>query len=308
MEYHDKTKEEIIKELLDLKQEHIALKLVSEKYTENFLEMPLSPQYGNVTNLTDFRQKAEALLDKRKDIVRNAYPSESDALKLLHELEVYQIELEMQNEELKLAKTEAQDAIELYDFAPTGYFTLTQSGYIIKLNLSGAAMLGKARSQLLNNWFGLFVSSDSKSVFSFFLEKIFKSGTKETCDVELLMDDYVAMHLHLTGILTENRKTCLVTAVDISKRKLVEEDLTLSKQKLEAIIAASPDGIGIASLDGKIQFISDKLAEIYGYSVGDKQENLSKNFLDFIDPADHERLKENLGKLIGGKRNEKISE
>jgi hypothetical protein len=55
-------------------------------------------------------------------------PSEVTTLKLIHELEVHQIELEMQNEELLLAKEQAEQAIKLYDYAPSGYFTLSQDG------------------------------------------------------------------------------------------------------------------------------------------------------------------------------------
>jgi PAS domain-containing protein len=85
-------------------------------------------------------------------------PSEVTTLKLIHELEVHQIELEMQNEELLLAKEQAEQAIEkytkLYDYAPSGYFTLSQDGKVTEANLTGAHMLGKMRSSILNSQFG----------------------------------------------------------------------------------------------------------------------------------------------------------
>jgi PAS domain-containing protein len=81
-------------------------------------------------------------------------------LKLIHELEVHQIELEM-NEELLLAKEQAEQAIEkytkLYDYAPSGYFTLSQDGKVTEANLTGAHMLGKMRSSILNSQFGFFL-------------------------------------------------------------------------------------------------------------------------------------------------------
>ena len=83
--------------------------------------------------------------------------SEAEKLKLIHELEVHQIELEMQNEELLLAKLQADSAIEkyteLYDFSPSGYFTLSQDGSILDANLTGSVMLGKERSNLINTKF-----------------------------------------------------------------------------------------------------------------------------------------------------------
>ena len=103
------------------------------------------------------RQRAEKVLVKNFD--KKVPPqSEERMLKLVHELEVHQIELELQNAELELAKSAAQKAVEkyteLYDFAPSGYFTLSGGGKIVNLNLCGAQMLGKVRSKLINSNFG----------------------------------------------------------------------------------------------------------------------------------------------------------
>jgi len=92
------------------------------------------------------RQKAEEQF-KKKSAKTVSKLSEAEMLKLVHELEVHQIELEMQNDELCLAKEQAEIATnkysELYNFAPSGYFTLSKEGEIIELNLQGAKMLGK---------------------------------------------------------------------------------------------------------------------------------------------------------------------
>ena len=103
------------------------------------------------------RQKAENSL-KNKTFETGPDLSKGDALKLIHELQVYQEELRMQNEKLGLAKKEAADNAaskyaQLYDFAPSGYFTLHKNGEIIMLNFTGAHMLGKARSFLVNTFF-----------------------------------------------------------------------------------------------------------------------------------------------------------
>ena len=110
------------------------------------------------------RRKAEELLknDQKKP---NSYLSEVEILKLIHEIEVHQIELEMQNEELKVAKERAielasEKYAKLYDFAPSGYFTLSKDGEIDDLNIAAAQMLGKERERLKNGRFGFFVSED----------------------------------------------------------------------------------------------------------------------------------------------------
>ncbi len=105
------------------------------------------------TDAAILRQKAEDSL-KRKPSKPGSPFSEGDSLKLIHELQVYHIELELQNEELLLAKSAALDIAEkyteLYDFAPSGYFTISKDDEIIELNICGSQMLGKERSQLKN--------------------------------------------------------------------------------------------------------------------------------------------------------------
>ena len=138
------------------------------------------------------RRKAEVLLKNKKEVSKASF-SEPDILKLIHELEVHQIELELQNKELKLAKEKAEltkrKYIELYDFAPSGYLTLTKTGEIIDLNMSTERLLGKRRSQLVRNSFGFFVSPDTRAVYNRFMQKIFKSRLKETCELKLETGD-----------------------------------------------------------------------------------------------------------------------
>jgi len=107
----------------------------------------------------------------------------------------------MQNEELVLAKEQAEIATEkyteLYDFAPSGYFTLSKEGEILELNLSGAKMMGKERSRLINNHFGFFVSDTTKPIYNDFLEKVFNSKSRVTCEVNLTTNGNLPMLVHL---------------------------------------------------------------------------------------------------------------
>ena len=118
-------------------------------------------------NSADFawlRQKAEEKL-KKKHAFKVAHLTKADTVKLVHELEIHQIELEMQNEELRLLRDKAKTAAEkynaLYDFAYTGYFTVGTNGNIFWLNLSGAMMLGRDRSNLVNRYFKNFITLDT---------------------------------------------------------------------------------------------------------------------------------------------------
>ena len=132
----------------------------------------------NKSEAATLRRKAEELLKTRRDVACNVPTTEVENRKLIFELEVHQIELELQNDELRHAQALADAAhekyIRYYDLAPSGYFTLSRNGEIIELNLTGALMLGKDHSHLLNKHFHFFVSRDTQEVFKQFLEKTFE--------------------------------------------------------------------------------------------------------------------------------------
>jgi two-component system, cell cycle sensor histidine kinase and response regulator CckA len=97
-------------------------------------------------------------------------------------------------------------------------------------------------------------------------------------------------------------------AREIAERKQTEEALQQSNQKLEAIISASPDGIGMISLDGKLQLMSDKLAQMHGYPIDQKDEIIGRSGFDLIDPSSHKMLADNIRKLIADESDHKLTE
>jgi PAS domain S-box-containing protein len=225
---------------------------------------------NNQSDSVLLRQRAEEMLNTRKDVSRNVSIA-AETQKLIHELEVHQIELEFQNEELKQAKEQAVAASEkyseLYDFAPTGYFTLSQTGEIIQLNLSGAAMLGKERSQLKNSLFLFFVSDDTKPIFIQFSDNLFSSKTKENCEIILMNADNKTLFVHITGIVSDNPDQCFVNLVDITERKQVEAKLRDSEEKYSKAFMSAPYSIMLSSLDdGKIIEVNDTFSAISGFS------------------------------------------
>jgi PAS domain-containing protein len=151
--------------------------------------------------------------------------SETNLMKLILELEVHQVELEMQNEELQLAKSATHEAnqkyTELYDFAPSGYFTLSKQGEIIELNQRGASMLGKERAHLQNSQFGFFVTNNTKAIYNKFLETVFNSKTESNCVVNLLTEVNLPIEVYLNGVITKQGRQCLVNVIDITEHMLL---------------------------------------------------------------------------------------
>ncbi|PWD98294.1 hypothetical protein [Marinilabilia rubra] len=175
---------------------------------------------------TDFRdsgklrEKAEEQLKKNQKTAY-ALSIEADAGKLLHELQVHQIELEMQNEELQQAYETAEKALRkytmLFDLSPMGYFSLNPDGVICDLNFTGADMLNERRFSLVNSNFKLFITEDSKTVFTDFFKRVYTSNAKESCQVMLGYDNKSLCRVYMEGVVTEDEQNCLLSVVDISK-------------------------------------------------------------------------------------------
>ena len=172
-----------------------------------------------LTEIQLLRLKAEEKLKEqlKKD---KTELQESDAKKLLHELQVHQIELEMQNEELKEAYETAEKALKkytiLYDFAPMGYFTLDSDGSICDLNFTGADLLGEKRFTLVNHNFKLFIAKQSQKTFNDFLHKVYSGHSKESCEVMLAYDNNPLCQVYMEGVVTGDDRKCLLSVVDIS--------------------------------------------------------------------------------------------
>jgi len=226
--------------------------------------------YAVKSDSASLRQRAEKVAIT-KSSVKNILPSVPEMMKLIQELEIHQVELEMQNEELIQTRYAAQQAAEkyteLYDFAPLGYLTLSKKGEIIDLNLSAAKMLGKERSRVKNSLFGFFVSSDTKRYFNSFLDKVFNSKIKETCELTLFIQANVPVYIELTGIVTKKGEHCLATMVDLTQKKQAERALAVSETRYRRLFETAKDGIIILDAkSGKIMDVNPFLIEMLGYT------------------------------------------
>ncbi len=202
---------------------------------------------------SDLRQKAEIRLLERQ-LETGVVHSEAEAQRVVHELEVHQIELEMVNEELVIAnelaiKLAKNKYIELYDFAPNGYLTISKGGEIIELTLAAAEILGKDSLQLKNCLFGFFIHEYSKQVFSEFLDKIFDQRVKRFCDLTLICRNNTTFYVTLAGIADKNgEKAKQVDELVIANlnKDIQREILRKSQQQYHNLVENASVGIFVA--------------------------------------------------------------
>ena len=189
------------------------------------------------------RQAAEARLKEQHP---DAGPdrTEADTQRLVHELQVHQIELELQNEELRHARDDVEATMEkysdLYDFAPVGYLTLDREGTILEANLAGATLLGVERARLIASRLGHFLAAGDRPAFSALLTQVFAGRGREGCEVKLQPDGPRPLTVWIDAEATAAGRECRAVLTDITERQRAEADrLLLQKMEAVGILAGS---------------------------------------------------------------------
>jgi PAS domain S-box-containing protein len=161
--------------------------------------------------------------------------------RLIHDLRVHQLELEMQNRELREAQTELELArdryADLYDFAPVGYVTLDAKGRVLEINLNGANLLGKPRTEIVKLPFSSLLHPEDIAHYFSYLKQVLESDRKVSTEVRLKKGKQKYRYCYLESIAIHdargNATTCRTAIIDISERKHAEEQLNLAHAELE---------------------------------------------------------------------------
>jgi PAS domain S-box-containing protein len=191
------------------------------------------------------RQQAEAISRERTNRQQESQKalSPEQSRKVLHELQVHQIELEMQNEELRRTQGELEMSREryfnLYDLAPMGYFTLSKEGLILEANLTATAQFGVARSGMVKQPLSRFIFHEDQDIYYLHSKQLFKTGRSPVCELRMVRKDDLSFWAQMETTLVQDAggaSVCRAVISDISERKKAERKLTQSLTEKEALL------------------------------------------------------------------------
>jgi diguanylate cyclase (GGDEF)-like protein/PAS domain S-box-containing protein len=221
---------------------------------------------------------AQALRRQAEDIARaKANPSPEHlaamapekARRVLHELQVHQIELELQNEELQRAQVELSATraryFDLYDLAPVGYCSLSEAGLILEANLTAATLLGTARSALVNQPITRYILNSAQDSFYLYHKRLVATGEAQACELQMHDLDGVPFWARLQASIVRDADGVSIWRIvltDISERKQNEARLFL----LGNIFSNAREGILITAADGTIIDVNESFSRISGYA------------------------------------------
>jgi PAS domain S-box-containing protein len=221
-------------------------------------------------NALGLRRMAELHLQEQP-AMKTPLEAKFDAQRMMQELQIHQIELRLQNEELKASKAALDQSLSkyknLYDFAPVGYFTLTDDGTIREVNLTGTCMVGVEHSLLVGRRFGLLLSAGFLETFNAFLKEIFASGIKQSMDFEQAEERTPYLKMSLVAKRLPNGHECHAMLIDTTKRQEAEDKLRISEIRYRRLFEAAKDGVLL--LDPNTSKITDSnpfMTKLLGYS------------------------------------------
>jgi len=217
---------------------------------------------------------------------------EEELQAVLHELEVYQIELEMQVRELRESRQALEEShnryVNLYDFAPVGYITLSKQGLIQEINLTMAGMLGVERQWLFGRSLAAWITAADLPIFRAHLKKCGADGGTVKSTLHVLNRDKQEIPVELVTVCFTEHVTGAIlfrtTAMDLTDRRRAEAEL-------DRFFALSSDLLFVFESDGRFARVNPSCETILGYSAS---ELIGRPSFDFIHPDDHKSCQSKL--------------
>jgi PAS domain S-box-containing protein len=295
---------------------------------------------GDTARQTDktLRQRAEEMVRVSPDDLSSM--SVQDIQRLVYELQIHQVEMELQNEELREAQMDlaaSRDRFaDLYDFAPVGYLTLDDAGIIVDANLAAAALLGVERSKLPGLKFSRFVAPDNQDIAHLYWQRVFGTPQRQVCELAMRGGNDQPIYARLESIAVENQhapsRQCRVALIDIAELRQEQQTLHTLNATLEQRVATQVGEMGLMAkaianlgegvlittdhrdwLASSIVSANNALCDMLGFSLEDLLDQSPESFLgERIDPSQRLQLQQQvsanqtfLGELVYTAKNGK---
>jgi PAS domain S-box-containing protein len=220
---------------------------------------------------------AQALRDRAEAKIRARKPHFAESWlppavrQVVHDLRVHQVELEMQNEELRQTQEELEAShsryFDLYNLAPVGYFTIGEPGLVLKANLVVTNLLGMERDLLINQPITRFITAEDQDIYHLFRTRLFNTGQPQTCELRMTSADGGWFWADMKATLGKDAQSAeaMLYAVmsDITERKLAE----IESSRLGVAVARTADAVVITDAEGAIEYVNPAFEGITGYRL-----------------------------------------
>jgi PAS domain S-box-containing protein len=252
---------------------------------------------------TLLKKHAQDFINKNPAAIDKITPA--DIKQLIEDLQVHQIELEMQNDELRRLQQDLENEkdkySDLYDYSPVSYFTINEKGIILEANLTAAAMVGVERGLLIGRPFSDFIVGDDQDIFWVHRKKLFETKTRQACELRLSPKKDSEFYALVESIVVqEDHKNCnlMRTAVtDIHARHQAEDALQKSEKNYRRLVETMQEGLGVADQFYQFTFVNQRFCEMLGYH---RDEMIGRHLLEFVHDDYRELMKDQMAQREKG--------
>ncbi|MDB5131311.1 MAG: putative signal transduction histidine kinase [Mucilaginibacter sp.] len=254
----------------------------------------------NSEQLQMFRKKAENLISRNR-LNQDFQFAGMEIEELLHELQVFQIELEMQNDELRIShnslELERLKFAGLYDLAPVGYFILDKFGAVTEINFTGLTMMEIGRAQIIGRRFQDYVANDQWGDFYNLIRKMRSVNTRHNCQLTISSDKGKVYYAQLEGTGILNPLTAelqfYIAVIDVTSRKQAEQRLIETNERLRMTLEASATGTWEIDLKNQRLYFDENSYSILGLESW-AFDGRYETFFKLLHPEDRQTFKTQL--------------